>query len=188
VAKRLKICLLCFLLFVPGISKANDNRIEISAGYFSFSGQNRSTGGKANVAGLAMYRLAYRRAVAQRADIGLGYSLGFNQVITGESIFGLELLARYFPFTAGNAIQSSGEGTSLTLVETYRPYVGAAFLQRNFKGIQTTYVGFGLSLGCEYQLDHARGLVGEVRYASLAASSTTSAQELVIALGMTFGF
>ncbi|MBS1958108.1 MAG: hypothetical protein JST80_01420 [Bdellovibrionales bacterium] len=176
------------LLHLAPAAQAFENKIDVTAGYFSLSGKNSSTGATASVSGLAAYRLGYRRAMSSHFDIGVGYSLAFSKVIGGDSVFGLDVQARYYPITASGSVKSENDDITLVVSESLRPYLGLGFLQRNFQGIQTTYVGFGGLVGCEVASTPTMSYLGEIRFASLNASSTNTATELVLSLGVSFGF
>ena len=187
---ELRWCLLCsaLILFVANFAHAFENKVDLSVGFFSLVGENKATGQRPTASGVGAYRLGYRRNVSHFVDIGVGYTLAFSKLVTGDSLFGLDVQARYFPLSAAGAIRSEYDGSTLIISEQFRPYLGGSFIQRNFKGVQTTYVGFGFSGGAEYRLDSKMSLLGEFRFASLSASSANTATEMVVSTGVSFGF
>ena len=156
-------CALIFFLFLflfgnrngAGIESASayDNKLDVTIGYFSVNGTNNDTNKKAAVSGIVgAYQIRYRRALTSHFDFAAGYSLYFQQVITGNSIYGLNLEVIYFPLSASGTIESKTDDVTLRVAERLRPFVSGAFLQRNFSGLQTTFVGFGAGGGVEYTL------------------------------------
>lgn len=183
-----KSLLVALLGIVPVGSFASDNALDFSAGFYSIKGTNARAKTSSSISGPGAYQLAYRRRVSPHFDVGLGYSVYFSQVITGDSVFGLDLMAQYYPFSSSRGVRSESPEVMVTITEVWRPYVGLAFMQRNFQGVQATYVGFAGVIGTQYALQGATSLFAYARYAALNASSSSTATELNVSLGVSFGF
>lgn len=169
-------------------AQAYENKVDFTAGFFTVTGTNSKNNTSASVSWLGAYRLGYRHSISSHFDVGLGYGVSYSAIYTGDSIFGLDVLTRYYPLTASGTTESKNDDMSLVVAEQLRPFTGLSFVQHNFQGIQTTFVGFGLSLGCEYSLTSKTSALAEFRYSSLNASANSSATEMSFSLGMSFGF
>jgi len=189
---HIKSLVCAFVLFFLSVgsesARAYDNKLDVAIGYFSVNGTNNDTNKKAAVSGVGAYQIRYRRALTSHFDFAAGYSLYFKQVITGSSIYGLNLEVIYFPLSASGTIESKTDNITLSVAERLRPFVSGSFLQRNFSGLQTTFVGFGAGAGAEYTLTQNMSFISYARYAMLNATSLSTATELTLTAGLVFGF
>jgi hypothetical protein len=182
--------MLLFIVGLQGIPNASaySNKLDFTFGGFSINATNSSTNKTAKVSGVGAYQVRYRRAITRHVDFLAGYSLHFQKVFTGDSIYGLDFGVIYFPLTASGAVTSRSEDVEVVVSETWRPFIMVDFLQRNFQGIQTTYTGFGGGVGTEWRWTDTMGVIGQVRGASLSAGQGTSATEISVSGGLVIGF
>jgi hypothetical protein len=164
----------------------SENKIDFEAGFFSLSATSQGKTG--SLSGFGIYRIGYRRSISPKWDIGAGYTLLFTKFVTGDSGFGLDLNTTYFPFGASGTIEAHGEHSHLTYKEEYRPFVSVRFSQRNYQSIQTSYAGFGGSIGCEKTLTDTLSAKISARYSMLSAGQGASAKETALMGGLVMEF
>jgi hypothetical protein len=161
-------------------------KLDLSLGYFSLDAA--TVRGSANVSGLGSYQIAYRTPLTTKIELLLGYSVIAAKIYTGDLGFGPDLGLLYFPITSAYPVMAKSENVSLQINEYFRPYVGAAFHQRQFQSTQSSYAGFSGIVGTEYYYSESSSLKAETRFIQLAGPSNGSAKELDILLGISFLF
>jgi hypothetical protein len=172
--------------FIFSSFAAAKGKLDVSLGYFSLDAT--TTRGSANVSGVGSYQIAYRTPLTTRIELLLGYSVIAAKVYTGDLGFGPDLGLIYFPITSAYPVMAKSENVSLQISEYFRPYLGAAFHQRQFQSTQSSYAGFSGIVGTEYYYNEMTSLKAEGRYIRLAGPSNGSANELDVLLGISFLF
>lgn len=183
---RLRIFLCTFVMFC-GVEVRAD-KIEVAAGGFQLSASNSNNSSSAAVSGPGAYHIAYRRPFFQRYEIDFGYSILISQIFTGDMAFGVDIGLNYFPLTTASDITASAGDSSLVFQYQWRPFVGAAFSQRNFQSTNSQYVGFGVKAGAEYQLSGAMSVVGSGRFISLGGPNKSEATQIDLLGGIALSF
>jgi len=168
------------------MAEAANNKIDIEIGGYSLVAKSGTNSG--NISSLGIYHIGYRRAVHPRIDIGIGYTLLFTKIITGDTGFGLDINGTYYFLGASNLVESQGTHSYLSYSEDLRPFVSLNFAQRNYQSIQTSYAGFGGALGLEKSIAERLSVKVLSRYSMLSAGSGATAQELSFLGGLTIDF
>jgi hypothetical protein len=189
---RSKIFLILLAVFASSLgstrAQAQENKIDVMLGYYSLAIQNKATGDTTTFAALGAKQIRYRRSLLDHFDFGVGYSYFTTSTLSGDSYYGLDIFTQYYPFTSSSTVSSSSNDVKFEVTEKWRPYVGLGFNQRNFQGIQTSYVGFSGSVGVDYALTATTGIIFDVRYMSLSATTTLGGHETSAMAGLSFGF
>ncbi len=185
IVKRLKLSILILLgiLWCPCV---HAGKLELATGYYSFSAETSKAKGEHSNFGA--YRLLISRPVHEQIDVGIGYSLLAEDIVTGDLVFGFDLAVRYFPVTPAGGTSIRSERVKLNVEHLWRPFLGVGFQQRQFQSIQTTYAGFSVSAGVERALEKAFDLIGELRYTTLAGPNEGEANEIMGSVGLSFEF
>lgn len=180
------VILIAFFILYTATSEAASNKIDLDVGYYSLTASSGSTSGTISNPGI--YRVGYRRAVSPRVDIGIGYTILFTKIISGDTGFGLDINGTYYFLGASSLVESQGEHSYLAYTEDLRPYVSLSFAQRNYQSIQTSYAGFGASAGIEKNLVERLSAKISARYNMLSAGDESSAKELSFSGGIVIEF
>lgn len=162
------------------------NKLDFGFGFYSLTGEGGTSAG--SVSGIGDYRIQYRRSIHPKLDLGVGYSVMFSSIISGDSIYGIDVGATYFPLTRSGPFEIQNSGQTIQIVEIFRPYVSLSFNQRNIQSVQTTYSGFGVSAGAEYQLGVFSSLNFCVRYLTLSGSRESTAKVIDFIGGISLNF
>lgn len=178
---------LAALLFTLGIAfqaRAEANKFELAAGFYQLSAD--SNGVTESVSGLGVYRLTYHHSLLSQLEIGLGYTLFMSDVVTGDMGFGPDLSVFYYPFTSASDVELKTESVNLRFGEKWRPFIGAGFHQRNFQSLDSSYAGFGASIGTEFDFSRIADFKFELRYLMLAGPSRSDATQIEPLIGVVF--
>lgn len=161
-------------------------KFDLAAGLFSLEAETSKA--KGSISNLGAYQFAYRREFASQMEFGLGYSVIMADTYTGDMGYGPDLAIYYFPFTSTGGFRYENADTLVVSTELWRPYVGAAFHQRQYQSTQSSYAGFSIIGGTEYSWSKTMGLKAEIRMMSLTGPSQAKATETDILLGVTVPF
>lgn len=159
-----RFCLLLPIILIMSLlsQSAQANKVIGTGGYYSLKATNSE--GTAKVSNPGHFRLIYDHGLGDQWLMSIGYSI---YILTGSGIefgYGLDLGARYYPFTYHSAVRAKTANTDFTMRETWRPFTGLAFNQRQYQGIQSSYAGFSLELGLDYSLVDNMSLQTSARY------------------------
>ncbi len=165
---------------------ALQNKLDIQTGYYSLTGT--ASGRTGSKSGPGAYRIGYRRNVLPKLDLGVGYSVIYSSIFTGDSTFGLDVSATYFPFSASSKMDFEAGRQTLSLNELWRPYLSLAFNQRNIQSIQTSYAGFSVAAGTERAWKENTSFNFTLRYANLSGPRSATATIIEVLGGLCFGF
>lgn len=151
------------MLFFPCYSSSVlANKVIGTAGYYSLRATNSE--GTAKVSNPGHFRLIYDHGLGDQWMMSIGYSI---YILTGSGIefgYGLDLGARYYPFTYHSGVRAESANADFVMIENWRPFTGLAFNQRQYQGIQSSYAGFSLELGLDYALVPNTSLQTSARY------------------------
>ncbi len=165
---------------------AASNKIELEVGGYSLNAKSETGSGR--ITALGIYRVGYRRSISRHFDIGLGYTILFTQIIRGDTGFGLDLNGTYYFLGASSQIEAEGSNSYLSYTEDLRPFLSLSFAQRNYQSIQTSYAGFGASVGVDKNILERLNARISVRYSILSAGGNASAQEMSALGGIVIEF
>lgn len=182
--KRLKLLGIAF--FAASSASATQNKFDLGIGYYQVSAKTNT--GSGSTSGPGLYQLNFRRALAPRFEIAIGYTIYFSNLVSGDSGSGLDIGVNYYPFSFSGPVEANGPGAKIELEELWRPYFGVTFNQRNFQSVQSTYTGFGAVVGLERVLTETLNLNADVRYIKLSGPRGSSGTEMDLAAGVGFKF
>ena len=165
---------------------ANDNSFEVTGGYFAI---NAKTNGKsASISNPSVFRFGYNRTIAPKWNFAVGYTVLMSDFSGADLGYGLDIGANYYFMGSSSDEVFKNSEVKVRRFESYRPYVGAAFYQRQFQATKNSYAGMGLTGGIEKHLSEKMNLKAEIRYISLSGSGDSTATELNALLGVVFKF
>ena len=177
--------LLVFSLFYFGILSVHAEGFQLSAkaGTWTFSTSDiRATDDSAS--GFGAYSLQLSYAMTESINACLGFNMIMSDGISGSQGFGIDAGANYYPFTAATSTQTQTDNVTISMTETWRPYVGLHFRQRTFNFIfATTFLGTGLAAGVDYQIGTNWFLNFETRYDMLFGADEGKATQINLLLG-----
>ncbi len=162
------------------------SKFSVSAGAYDITAETTRSDG--SVRNLGVYQLSFRFPVVRQLELGVGYSVAMSGIVGGDLAFGVDIGLHYYPLTSAEGITWSSDSASFQMSELWRPYVGLGFHQRQVQAIQTSYAGFGLSLGVERVLREMLSARGEVRALQMSGTASSSAREFDVLLGLVIGF
>ncbi len=162
-------------------SHAN-GKLDLMFGGFTINAETES--GSGSLSGLGSYMVAYRYSLSSSLELGLGYSLNATETFGGDLGYGPDLGLSYFPVTPTQSTEFRDANTSVKLSPLWRPYFSFSFHQRQYQSTQTSYGGFGIAGGTEYQWRPHLSLKAEVRTLSLTGPSNSKATEIDAFVGI----
>lgn len=176
---------LMLILFLLPISSWGQ-KLGATFGFYDIRAESQGSNGATQSLALqrpGAYQLTAQFRLLDPLEIGVGYSLFYSRIIGGDMGFGPDISLIYFPFAAGG-IQSWNEfGHSLKLQETLRPFIAGSFHQRQFQSVQTSYSGFGLQIGLEWNQNAKWGYLAKLSTQSLTGPNSLGFQFLDLSLG-----
>lgn len=121
-------------------------------------------------------------------ELGVGYTLFFSKGVSGDMGFGPDFAFYYFPLNEGSGIKLETPMIGYREIQSFRPFGYAAFHQRQFQSVQSSYSGFGFGFGAEWQWSEKTAIRTTVRTMSLVGpnSGTFSLTEALIGLQLQF--
>jgi hypothetical protein len=173
------------LLLAPA---AHADSLSLSTGFFDLS-PSRPSESTQSVSALGIYEIFYRHPFFNSIEVGLGYSLLVANGVSGDLGYGIDIDLNYFPFTAPESTRDQTHNVQLVVNPLWRPFVGVAFIQRQFPSADATYAGFGAKIGTLRTLTDKFSIRSEFRYSTLGGSvSGLSATSIDFLIGVNFEF
>lgn len=174
------------MLMLPLTSLANDNAFDVSYGYFSIKAKTDKK--DTSISNPSAFRFAYHRSISQHFVFSAGYTILMSDFSGKDLGYGIDLGVNYFFLSSAMDQTFKNNDIKVRSYEIYRPYVGAAFYQRQFQATKNSYAGPGLNLGVERYLSEKMNLKTEIRYIQLSGSGESTATELNLFIGVGFKF
>jgi hypothetical protein len=172
------------LLLISANSYAG--KYDLMFGGYSYTA---SVSGKSvALSGLGTYEAAYLVAFKEHFEMNLGYSFTMTGIIGGDYAFGPKIGVNYFPLNFASNDKIEIPGTTIEVHDSYKPYVGIAFNQRQFQSAKTSYAGFGFSLGCEKYINPKYTIKSELKMNKYTGASDATASEVNLLVGLVFSF
>ena len=175
--------LLLLITMLPTFAFAA-GKVDVLAGAFSINA--KSGNASSSVAGLGAYMLDYRISFWSNFDLIVGYSIDASKGIGGDLAFGPDFGILYFPLTHSDVITASSDTVVVDFQDHIKPYVGGSFHQRQYQSTNSTYAGFGGSLGSEFNFWKSFSVRAEIRDIVFAGPSGATANEINALVGFTF--
>lgn len=171
-------------------SLANAMKLNLDVGYYNINAKSPSGAASTDVrlSTPGVYSISGNFPILSQLELGVGYSVFFSQMISGDMGFGPDIYLYYFPMGAGSGYKQSEGSVFYSEIEKLRPFGYISFNQRQFQSVQSSYSGFGFGGGLEYQLDASRALRASLRSMSLVGPSqaTFSYFDLLVGLQLQF--
>jgi hypothetical protein len=178
--------LFIFPLMLTSAVMANDNTFEVTGGYFAI---NAKTEGKStSISNPSIFRFGYTRALGEKFNFAVGYSVLMSDFSGSDLGYGLDIGANYYFLGTSSDEVFKNNDIKVRRFESFRPYVGAAFYQRQFQATKNSYAGVGLTGGVEHYLNEKMNLKAEGRYINLSGSGESTATEMNLLVGVVFKF
>lgn len=175
--KLIRSTLLIMILQLAGGSLCFANgKLDLLFGVFSLTAETDN--GSGSISGVGSYLLAYRHPLSQTLELGLGYSMNATETFGGDLGYGPDLGISYFPLTTTQPEEFRDNTTTVKISPLWRPYVSLSFHQRQYQSTQTSYGGFGLAGGSEYQWKPTMSFKLEIRLLNLTGPSNGKATEI----------
>ncbi len=173
-------------VILTSASRAHAGKLDAYLGAFDFSAKTPIGSGSKN--GLGSYKIAYMMPVLDNLEVGIGYSLIFSNIVGGDSVYGFDIDAMYFPFTPHGKVKFQAPNSQVTTDTLWRPFVLLSYNARQFQSVSTQYNGFGFGAGTERAYDTRFTLKGMIRYITLSGPNGSTASEITALAGVSFGF
>lgn len=141
-----------------------------------------------SLSGPGVYSISMAYALKSNFEIGVGYTVFFSKMISGDMGFGPDFYFAYFPFSEGSGIQYESSGFQYRELQQWRPFGYLSFHQRQFQSVQSAYSGFGYGLGTEYQWTERTAIRGTVHMMNLAGPSNALFNYMDYSLGLQLQF
>ncbi len=175
--------------FVLGIvlmstSVFSAEKISVTGGFFSIdatAGQQSSS-----ISSPSAFHIGYQKTFADNLEFKIGYSLLLADFSGSDLGYGVDVGLNYYPLSAAADEKYTDENLTVKTYETWRPFVGLAFNQRNFQSVRNSYAGMGINVGAERYHNEKMNWVGEIKYTSLGGSNESEATEMQLVLGVVF--
>jgi len=165
---------------------AQAHKFEFMTGFYSLTAKTSTDeGSKSN---FGSYKLTYAVPITNRFEFGLGYTLIYSDVFSGDAAFGIDLDLYYFPFSYAEDILISSANTKIRLNQKWSPFIAGGFHQRQFQSVETQYNGFSAAIGTEKSFIEQYSLKGMLRYTILNGPNNSEANVLETLVGVSFSF
>lgn len=163
-----------------------DFKLDTLFGYYSLNAETNTGSGK--LAALGVYNFYVRKSFVPQFDFGIGYTLQMSKSFYGDVSYGPDLGFYYFPISNATPLFANYSTTRFQLNEAYKPYVGFNFHQRNYQSAKSSYAGFSLVAGCEFDIGLTFSLNSQIRYLNLNGPQDSKIQDFNLLGGLTFWF
>ncbi len=178
---------LCFV-FLSSAVQAAPGQLAFRGGSWSFATEGVRSGGQTS-SGVGAYSFEVGYSFYPKWLVVVGFNVIMSSLISGSSGYGFDLGGKYYPLTSTGSSDLDSEYTSVSIYETWRPYVGLFMRQRLFGlALATSYIGPGASVGVDYALSKNWLVTAEYRYDYLYGPGTTIAVQNNIMIGAGFEF
>lgn len=156
------------------------------AGYYSIDADVR--GNNVSLANAGSYRLMYFHKIKDYFALNLGYTLMMENSLGGDLSYGVDFGGSWFPFSLSSNTNSKFKNFDIKFDQKWSPYVTLSFHQRQYQSVQSSYTGFGLSLGTIKSFTSSYSFIGDLRYVSLSGPVSATASEVTMSLGVAFNY
>lgn len=161
-----------------------DFKVDTLFGYYTL--EAKTNNGSGNVSALGIYNFNVRKSLMPQFDFGIGYTLQMSKSFYGDVSYGPDLGFFYFPVSNATPIIAKNDSAQVQVAETFRPYVGINFHQRNYQSAKSSYAGFSMIAGCEFDLGYPFYINSQLRYLNLNGPENSTAKDTNLLIGLTF--
>lgn len=183
--KSLNLILVTLILSMSSLCFANF-KLDTLFGYYTLKAETNS--GSGTLSALGIYSFHARKSVLNNLELGIGYTLQMSKSFFGDVSYGPDLGFYFYPVSNASPVFAESPTTTFKLQEKYRPYLGLNFHQRNYQSAKSSYAGFSLVTGCEFDLGYNFLLNAQLRILNLEGPQNSNAQETNFLGGLTFWF
>jgi len=164
---------------------------DFSAGYYNINAKTSS--GEANIANPGVMKVSYHLNITPSIDFRPGYSLYVMKTKDSSDIgYGLDLTLIWYFLSQQPYAYIQNDNLQWKFKESFRPYVGLGFNQRQYQSIQSSYAGIGLTAGAEFSVDsllpYSMYLFSEMQYLSLSGPLSSMIKEFQMLFGSGYHF
>lgn len=159
--------------------------ILLQGGSYSFVSQ--TSRGSSEVSGFGAYSASLGIGLFSRFMFYGSISLLVSDGFSGDTATGYDLGMKYYWNSSTGRNVYSHPNMTFNLITRLRPYVGLVLRQRQFTEVlSSSYIGPGVSLGADYQIQGNWYLNGEVSYGAMQgnADNTLNTMNVVFGLGL----
>lgn len=161
-------------------------KFDFLTGPFSLNAKvNNQEGG---VSAIGAYNIAYMLDLSPNVQLGAGYTVLMSNTFGGDLAFGIDAGLYYFPLTPAGQIDAKSVNSLLKIKPLWRPFVGGSFHQRQAQSTESSYAGFGVSVGVERALDYFFDLKINLRHVLLSGPNASTATETTFFIGASMPF
>ncbi|MCB9024684.1 MAG: hypothetical protein H6625_00065 [Bdellovibrionaceae bacterium] len=161
-------------------------KFDLLTGPFSLKAKvNDQEGGVSTV---GAYNITYMLDLLPSLQLGAGYTVLMSNTFGGDLAFGIDAGLYYFPLTPSGQVDAKSINALLNIKPLWRPFVGGSFHQRQAQSTESSYAGFGVSLGVERALDYFFDLKLNLRHVLLSGPNGSTATETTFFIGASMPF
>jgi len=180
--KRLPNIVIIILLLSSSAAKA-DYYLTGKMGTYGFDVENGNS--TSTLSGIGAYALDIGYPFADRIMVSLVLNVLYADLLTGDQGFGFDFALKHYPISSAGFSQIQSETLEVSVADTFRPYYGTAFRQREFLVVlATSYVGPSIFFGFDYQWTNVWYANFEVRYDLLQGPGQATATQMNILFGL----
>jgi len=161
-------------------------KFDFYAGAYQFSAKTNIKSGSKS--GPGAYKVSYMLPLLNQLEAGIGYSVLFSDIVTGDAAYGLDLELHYFPLSMSRRMEISAGESNVSIEPVWRPIVLVGYSARQFQSVSTQYFGLTTGVGTEYAWTSLFSLKGMIRYNMLSGPNKATASELTVLGGVSFSF
>ncbi|MCB0391396.1 MAG: hypothetical protein KDD58_08895 [Bdellovibrionales bacterium] len=183
---KLRKIILLNLFFFLASQNVFAGKIDLLTGPFNLQAKVNNQQG--SVSTLGAYKFSYYLDVTPQLQLGAGYTVMMSNTVGGDLAYGIDVGINYFPFTPGGPVSSNTLNSQLNVNPLWRPFVGGSFHQRQAQSTESSYAGFGVTVGTERALDYFFDLKAMLRYVILSGPNGATANETTVFIGASMPF
>lgn len=140
-----------------------------------------------SISGYGAHSISVEVGVFNRFKITGGLTYLLSSGISGDTATGYDMGGKYYFWTRATRHTLVYDNFTIDTVERFRPYVGLGVRSREFYSVlSTTYVGFGVLGGADYDFTRQFFANIELRYDSLSGNSDNTLTQTNFLFGIGF--
>lgn len=160
--------------------------ISASAGVYSITGQNGTRSIKVN--GFGTYRFGISHDLTQKLQAKIGYTVTYESILTGDSIFGLDIGGSWLFLGPSLFKVYKSDGVVINITRKWSPYAGIHFNQRQFQSNKASFSGLGIHAGSHFPISDNFTWHAEIRHNNLSGPSNSTATDTSVLIGVSSEF
>jgi hypothetical protein len=175
-------------------SHAWAQKVNLDFGFYTINAEAPAPAGSTaapstvSLSGPGAYSLSGNFEMRPGIEIGVGYTVFYSKFISGDMGFGPDFSLIWFPINEGSGLSLNSQSVRYFEIQSWRPFVGMSFHQRQFQSVESSYSGFGFNGGIEMQYTNTMSFKGAVRSMSLIGPSKSKFQYTDVLVGIQLHF